>query len=150
MTDEPVVPKKIEWKSVTIIFLSYVVFYVVPIVLSLQMFKPYHHSHPFFNVLGVWFFGGIMLIAFLLTYNLKNVTHFDSFIAGCLLFILSLAIGSVSIERIHKVYFSDSILPLIPVLICVFLFSLLGGWFGIRLRVLKQSKSGTGDSDVGP
>jgi len=139
---EPTAPvKKFQWKWVWISLTSYIVFYVLPLVIAGQG----NVLHTFAGIfLGIWAFAGIIIIAAVVAYNSEGVTLWEPAIAGLLLVVLLIAYVAIHIFSSpieHRAHLFSAITPSLILFALAFALSLFGAWFGERAQKLWKKKA---------
>ncbi|HEY6952277.1 MAG TPA: hypothetical protein VI758_07705 [Bacteroidota bacterium] len=132
MAETPAQGKTLQWKWVAISFLSYVVFYLIPI-LVIGGFLP---SRPVSDgaemFLYTWLFAGIVIIAAVAAYLSPGVTIVEPAVAGAGLIVTLFA--ALLIFVWPKWFVSVAAVGMVLTIIVVFLLSLLGAWLGERIQ----------------
>jgi hypothetical protein len=135
--------KKLEWKWVVITFFLYVVFYLVPILTALGTFWPHDFGHIADVFLGIWVFGGIIVIAAVAAFISKGITIWEPAIAGGVL------VGAIFGYAAIRIFYATVgirfsmfrvLLPMLFIVMVVFVLSLLGASLGERAQKLWRSE----------
>lgn len=142
MGEQSASSKKIQWKWVSITFVLYVLFYMLPLFVIEPLLKGAPTAATVF--VGMWIFGGIIIVAAVAAYFSKDVTIIEPAIAGALMEILYFFAKSL-----YRVYTEPGVqfdikqgLPFTVVTILIaFALSLVGAWFGERAQKLWKLKS---------
>ena len=128
---------KLQWRWVGISFLIFAVFYIVPLVLVGGIFEDHVIGKISGMFVGGWVFGGILIISATIGYIFKKIT------------ILEPSLAAASVVAVFFITFfilqADARLPILPMIVTIgssalsmFLLSLLGAWFGKRVRQLSK------------
>ena len=128
--------KKFQWKWVSITFVLYFVFYLLPMFAATALLNS--KLAAIFN--GVWSFGGIAIVAAIAAYFSKGITIIEPAIAGALMVIV-LSIVLFVWNPVAQVEIGHVSLRMLGVIGIVFLLSLLGAWLGERIQMLRISRS---------
>ena len=152
MTDTPVSPKKIDWKWVAIALVMYIFFYFLPILTAFGAFSPQHTGRFADIFLGIWMFGGIIIIAAVAGYISKGITIWEPAIAASLLVVSICGYGAVrilSMAASQRVSTFKVLLPMLIITITAFLLSLLGAAMGeYAQKILRPEKPSETASDI--
>ncbi len=161
MADTPSPSRKVDWKAVAIIFFVYIILYLTPILAAYGLFSGHLDMLNAYKFLGIWIFGGMILISGIAGYLSRAVTLLEPAIAGCLLFILGYSIArivltpvvrefaAIDISNPWQAYIGLRTLPMIPTLVAIFLLSLFGAWLGERAqKIWKPKKQNETVSDI--
>ncbi len=136
MTEPIVPPNKLQWKWVGITFVFYLLFYLVPLVIAVELF-PEHLLIP-----GIWSFGGIMVVAGIAGYLSEGITIYEPAIAGAALTVILLGYIAFIVfpMAFRGAFFRMSVFILFPA-ISVFVLSVTGAWLGERAQQLWKTKT---------
>lgn len=128
---------KLQWKWVGITFVFYVLFYLLPLVLTIELFPN------LFIIPGIWIFGGIIIVAAIAGYLSEGVTIWEPAIAAAGLIILLFGYTALFVfPMAFRGAFVRRILFIVFPAIIVFILSLTGAWMGERAqRVWKDKKA---------
>lgn len=136
MAESSTQSNKLQWKWVGISFLSYVLLYLLPI-LIIGGFVPARPISPqAATFLGIWSFAGIIIIAALDAYLSPGITILEPAIA---------AVGLIVCVCVALVIFvwprwfvSAAVGGVVTTIVIVFALSILGAWLGERVQKLHQ------------
>lgn len=143
MAESSAESNKFQWKWVGITFVSYIVFYLLPISIADGTFSGSVMTRVGALFIGVWLFGGIIIIAAVAGYLSKGVTLWEPAVAGLGLVVLVFAFIAIQIFLVqvgHRFSFFQAIVPLLIMMLIVFLLSLLGAWLGERAQKVWKTK----------
>lgn len=140
MTELLVPSGKLQWKWVGITFVFYVLFYLLPLILTTELFP---------NTLiipGIWIFGGIIIVAAIAGYISEGVTIWEPAIAAAGLVVLLLGYTALFVfpMAFRGAFLRAIVFVFIPAVV-VFVLSLTGAWLGERAQRLWRTK--TPDTD---
>jgi hypothetical protein len=126
---------KLQWKWVGITFIFYVMFYLLPLVATIEIFP---------NLLiipGIWIFGGIIIVAAAAGYISEGVTIWEPAIAAAGLTVLLLAYTAlVSFPMAFRGAFLRGVIFVLMPAAIVFVLSLTGAWLGERAQRFWRDK----------
>jgi len=126
---------KLQWKWVGITFVFYVLFYLLPLVVTMEIFP---------NLLiipGIWIFGGIIIVAAVAGYLSEGVTIWEPAIAAAGLIVLLLSYTAVFVfPTAFRGAFLRGVVFVIFTAAIVFVMSLTGAWLGERAQRLWKDK----------
>jgi hypothetical protein len=127
---------KIQWKWVGITFILYVLFYLLPLVVTIEFFPN------LFIIPGIWIFGGIVIVAAIAGYISDGVTIWEPAIAavGLILLLLGYSALVVFSTTFRGDFLRGVVLLVIPAII-VFVLSLTGAWLGERAQNFWKEKT---------
>ncbi len=136
MADLLIPSGKLQWKWVGLTFIFYVVFYLLPLVLITERF-PEYYIFP-----GLWFFGGIVVVAAIAGYLSEGVTIWEPAIAaaGLIVLLLGYIVSFVYPNAFRGAFFRGVLFITIPAAI-VFFLSLTGAWLGERAQRYWKGKN---------
>jgi hypothetical protein len=139
MTESSVQPKKLQWKWVWITFAMYILFYILPIFIAGNYFT----NKIAVLIIGVWIFGGIIIVAAVAGYISKGVTIWEPAIAGAGLVLAFFICMTIYVNVFYNLHYniSGEFLGIIVPTFIVFLLSLLGAWLGELAQQLVKTKS---------
>jgi len=143
---EPTAPaKKLQWKWVLISFVSYILFYVLPLVLAGQInARPGLHDLAGF-LIAIWAFAGIIIIAAVVSYNSEGVTLWEPAIAALIVVVLMFIYVAIvvfsSLLPQHRMSVFSVVVPALVWTAVAFALSLFGAWFGERAQKLWKKKT---------
>ncbi len=128
---------KLQWKWVGITFVFYLLFYLLPLVLTIE-FMPNTLIIP-----GIWIFGGIIIVAAAAGFVSEGVTIWEPAIAAGGLTILLFGYTAIFVFPVaFRGAFLRALLFIVLPSIIVFILSLTGAWIGERAqRVWKDKES---------
>ncbi len=120
---------KIQWKWVGITFILYVLFYLLPLVITIEFFPN------LFIIPGIWIFGGIVIVAAIVGYISEGVTIWEPAIAAVGLILLLLGYSAVVVfSTTFRGDFLRGVVFLVIPAVVVFVLSLTGAWLGERAQ----------------
>ncbi len=136
MTELLIPSGKLQWTWVGITFVLYVVLYLVPLVLTTEIFPD------LFIIPGIWTFGGIVIVAAVAGYLSEGVTIWEPAIAAAGLVILFLAYTAFITfpTAFRGAFFRGVIFIVVPAAV-VFTLSLTGAWMGERAQRYWKERS---------
>lgn len=132
--------KKIQWKWVAITFVLYLIFYLLPIAVALELLKENIAA----VIVGVWLFGGIIIVAAVAAFFSKGITIIEPAIAGALMVTLLIVISLLYMIYTHpgtRFSITQGMPFTIGIICIVFVLSLAGAWIGERAQKLLGSKN---------
>ncbi|TSA22306.1 hypothetical protein D4R75_05135 [bacterium] len=133
------VSKVIDWKWVGISFASYLLFYLLPILIVRRPYTHYHMGEFERLFVAVWIFGGVITIAAVIGYFSKGVTLIEPVIASIGTILLwAMAFNLLIARRAHIM--SRDIRELFVVIGVIFLLSLIGAWLGESAQKLWRKE----------
>ena len=127
---------KLQWKWVGITFIFYLLFYLLPLVVSIEVFPN------FFIIPGIWIFGGIVVVAGVAGYLSEGITIWEPAIAAAGLIVLLLGYTALFVfpMAFRGAFLRGVVFIAIPAAI-VFVLSLTGAWMGERAQRFWRNKS---------
>jgi hypothetical protein len=127
---------KIQWKWVGITFILYVLFYLLPLVFTIELFPN------LFIISGIWIFGGIVIVAGIAGYVSEGVTIWEPAIAAVGLIVLLLCYSAFIVfpTAFRGAFLRGVVFIVIPAAI-VFVLSLTGAWLGERAQNFWKDKT---------
>ncbi len=127
---------KLQWKWVGITFVFYLLFYLLPLILTVELFP---------NTLiipGIWIFGGIIIVAAIAGYISEGVTIWEPAIAAAGLTVLLFGYTAVFVfpMAFRGAFLQGALFIVFPSII-VFILSLTGAWMGERAQRVWKDKN---------
>jgi hypothetical protein len=127
---------KLQWKWVGITFLFYLLFYLLPLVIMIEVFP---------NILiisGIWIFGGIVIVAGIAGYLSEGITIWEPAIAAAGLTVLLLGYTALIVfpMAFRGAFLRGVVFIVVPAVI-VFVLSVTGAWMGERAQRYWKDKT---------
>jgi hypothetical protein len=127
---------KLQWKWVGITFLFYLLFYLLPLVIMIEVFP---------NILiisGIWIFGGIVIVAGIAGYLSEGITIWEPAIAAAGLTVLLLGYTALIVfpMAFRGAFLRGVVFIVVPAVI-VFVLSVTGAWMGERAQRFRKDKT---------
>ena len=120
---------KLQWKWVGITFVFYLLFYLLPLVITIELFPNA------FIVPGIWIFGGIVIVAAIAGYMSEGITIWEPAIAAAGLTVLLLGYTALFVfPMAFQGAFLRGVIFIVLPSIVVFVLSMTGAWFGERAQ----------------
>ncbi len=127
---------KLQWKWVGITFIFYLLFYLLPLVIMIELFP---------NTLiisGIWMFGGIVIVAGIAGYLSEGITIWEPAIAAAGLVVLLLGYTALIVfpMAFRDAFLRGVVFIIVPSVI-VFVLSVTGAWMGERAQRYWKDKT---------
>ena len=139
MTESLTRPKKLQWKWVWMSFVLYILFYILPFFIVGNYFT----NNIGVQFIGVWMFGGIIIVAAVAGYFSHGMCIWESVLAGAglaIVFFISMIVYiRMFVNPGYKI--TGRIIWFLVPTMTVFLLSLLGVWLGEQLQTFLKKKS---------
>jgi hypothetical protein len=124
--------KEIRWNWVGITLAMYLLLYVAPIAAGVWFSLPEEPDGIVAIFLGVWLFGGMVLVSGLAGYLSEGVTIVEPALAAAILFIIGMLVERASLKSQPRSL--TDILANIGILSVIFVLAVLGAWYGEKIQ----------------
>ena len=140
--DDKAVSKSFDCKTVAGIFLFCVFAYLTPIFVALGLYAASPNRDTVNIFLGIWCFGGIIVLSMVAGWLSKSGTILEPAAAFASTLFLGYAVRRLFLHTFSRnMHFSNSVFPMIPTMLVIFSLSVFGLWFGrYAQRVWKRHR----------